>query len=500
MASQGFQGEEYQVSPTTDAAASTAPTTTGKPTDGKQTLIIVGALVLAVLGYWLTREVINEMAARAVAIFVIAAVFWSTEVIPTFATAFVVLGLNILLLADKGGLADQITSLLRVLGLQVTMPQDAGSSQASVFLPLGKDIILLFIGGFLLSAAITKHGIHHVIAGKILRPFARTPLTLLYGVLGISAVFSMWMSNTATAAMMIAICAPFVDSIPEQNRFRRAILLAVAFGANLGGLGTPIGTPPNAIAFGALNAAGYNVTFLTWMLVAVPLSFLLLVGVGFLLFVLYRPGEALQFSMPETPGTLSISAKATLIVLALTILLWLTSGQHGMHAGAIALLAAATLTALRMLDRGDVNAIDWDIIVLMWGGLSLGIALQKTGLIAYLGNVDLAVLPAETWVVGAAIAIVGVVVSTFMSNTATAALLVPMALGLTIPGSEQFAMLAAFACSFAMAMPVSTPPNAIVFGTGQIPVSEMIRAGGLISIASVLIMLVGYRFIAPLIF
>lgn len=500
MVSQKFDGEDPQVSPSTHAGTSTATTTTGKPADVRRSLIIVGALVLALLSYWLTRESINEMAARAVAIFVIAAVLWSTEVIPTFATAFVVLGLNILLLANQGGLADQISSLLRVLGLPITMPQDARSLQASVFLPLAKDIILLFIGGFLLSAAITKHGIHHVIAGKVLRPFARTPLTLLYGVLGISAVFSMWMSNTATAAMMIAISAPFVEAIPAQNRFRRAILLAVAFGANLGGLGTPIGTPPNAIAFGALNAAGYNITFLTWMLVAVPLELILLVGVGFLLFVLYRPGEALQFSMPETPGTLSRGAKATLIILAITILLWLTSGQHGMHAGAIALLAAAALTALRMLDRSDVNTIDWDIIVLMWGGLSLGIALQETGLIASLGNIDLEVLPAETWVVGVIIAMLGMVVSTFMSNTATAALLVPMALGLSIPRSEQFAMLAAFACSFAMAMPVSTPPNAIVFGTGQIPVSEMIRTGGLISLASVVIMLVGYRFIAPLIF
>jgi sodium-dependent dicarboxylate transporter 2/3/5 len=487
MASQEFQRTDPQVSPSTEVDGSTATTTREKATAVKPSLIIVGAIVLALLGYWLAREAINEMAARALAIFVIAAVFWSTEVMPTFATAFVVLGLNILLLANEGGLADPISRLLRVLGLQITLPQDARSLQASVFLPLAKDIILLFIGGFLLSAAITKHGIHRVIAGKVLRPFARTPLTLLYGVLGISAIFSMWMSNTATAAMMIAISMPFVDAIPAHNRFRRAILLAVAFGANLGGLGTPIGTPPNAIAFGALNAAGYNVTFLRWMLVAVPLELILLAGVGLLLFVLYRPSEDLQFAMPAAPSALSTGAKATLVILAITILLWLTSGQHGMHAGAIALLAAAALTALRMLDRRDVDTIDWDIIILMWGGLSLGIALQETGLVAYLGNIDLDVIPADTWVVGAVIAMLGMVVSTFMSNTAAAALLVPMAMGLSIPGSEQLAMLAAFACSFAMAMPVSTPPNAIVFGTGQISVSEMIRTGGLISISGGLI-------------
>jgi di/tricarboxylate transporter len=157
MVSQEFQGEEPQASPSTDVDTSTAITTTGKPLDVKQSLIIVGAIVLALLGYWLTREAINEMAARTMAIFIIAAVFWSTEVIPTFATAFVVLGLNIVLLANEGGLADEISRLLRVLGLPINIPRDTKSLQASMFLPLGKDIILLFIGGFLLSAAITKY-------------------------------------------------------------------------------------------------------------------------------------------------------------------------------------------------------------------------------------------------------------------------------------------------------------------------------------------------------
>ena len=200
-------------------------------------------------------------------------------------------------------------------------------------------------------------------------------------------------------------------------------------------------------------------------------------------------------------GNMSLrSGKATLTILGITVLLWLTSGQTGLHAGAIALLAAAALTALGVLERHDVDSIDWDIIILMWGGLSLGIAMQKSGLIGYLGRIDLTALPGGTWALGIVIALLGMGVSTFMSNTATAALLVPMALALSVSGKEQLVMLVALACSFAMAMPVSTPPNAIAYATGEIPVREMMRSGALISIVAVVIMLLGYKIMVPLIF
>jgi sodium-dependent dicarboxylate transporter 2/3/5 len=366
---------------------------------------------------------------------------------------------------------------------------------------LGRDIILLFLGGFLLSAAVIKHGIDSAIARKVLRPFTRSPLCLLYGVLGMSAFFSMWMSNTATATMMIAIVNPFVRMLPEEERFRYALILAVPFGANIGGIGTPIGTPPNAIAYGALNTAGYHITFLKWMLVAVPLELLLLAGVGLLLYLFCTPRPGLQIGMiPIADKPISGQGKATLLILGGTVVLWLTSDQHGLQPGAVALLTAATLTALRVLDRHDVSAIDWDIIILMWGGLSLGITMQESGLMRYIGQANLASLPGGTWTVPLVITFVAVGMSTVMSHTATAALVVPMAMALSLPGKEQFAMLAALACSFAMALPVSTPPNAIAYATGQIPLPVMRRLGSLISLCAAVIMLLGYRLMFPLIF
>jgi sodium-dependent dicarboxylate transporter 2/3/5 len=148
----------------------------------------------------------------------------------------------------------------------------------------------------------------------------------------------------------------------------------------------------------------------------------------------------------------------------------------------------------------DVDAIDWKVLILMWGALSLGVAVERSGLGGYLARTDLSALPGGTWAIGAVIALAGVGVSTFMSNTAAAALLVPMALAVSAPGREEFAMLAALACSFAMAMPVSTPPNALAYATGEVPRSVIMQAGGLISALGLILMLVGFHFILPFAF
>lgn len=308
---------------------------------------------------------------------------------------------------------------------------------ASTFLnPFAKDIIILFMGGFLLSRAITKHGIDKAIAGKVLRPFTRSPLLLIYGLLGISAFFSMWMSNTATAAMMIAITGPLLKKLPEGDRFHKAIVLAVPFGANIGGIGTPIGTPPNAIAYGALNAAGYEVTFLKWMLVVVPLEILILAVVGLILYVFFKPAPNYTIGELEPPGTIPVRGKVTLIILGVTVVLWRTGGQHGIRPGAVALLAAAALTALRVLDCRDVDSIDWNILILIWGGLALAVAMKQSELMAYIGRTDWVTPLGGTWGVAIVIVLISLTISTFMSNTATAALLVPMTLALPLPGKE----------------------------------------------------------------
>ena len=463
--------------------------------------MIVGTLVAAIGAYWVGRGVVHEMAARTLAIFIIAAGFWATEALPLFATAFVVIGLEILFLASDGGLADILTRVLIWFDLPVRQSPDVQLMSAGTFLrPFSQDIIILFMGGFLLSATITKHGIDQAIASTMLRPFTRSPLRLLYGVLGITAFFSMWMSNTATAVMMIAIIGSLAHLVPAEDRFRAGLVLAVAFGANVGGIGIPIGTPPNAIAFGALHAVGYPITFLTWVLVVVPLEMLMLAVVGGLLYAFFKPSSSLTLGVIETSGAMTARGKTTLVILGVTVLLWLTSGLHGLSPGPTVLLAAAALTALGVLDHHDVDAIDWNILILMWGGLSLGVAMEQSGLMGYVQQANLTVMPGGTWAVAIVLVLFAVGLSTLMSNTATAALLVPMALAVSLPGKEQFAMLVALACSFAMALPVSTPPNAMAYATGAVSVRVMLRTGSLISAIAVALLLLGSRFMLPLIF
>jgi sodium-dependent dicarboxylate transporter 2/3/5 len=236
------------------------------------------------------------------------------------------------------------------------------------------------------------------------------------------------------------------------------------------------------------------------MAIAVPLEILLLASAGIVLRWLFKPSPGLRLAVSVPSRRLSSEGTITLVVLAAAILLWMTGSQHGLTPGTVALLAATMLLAAGIISHRDLDAVDWKILILMWGALSLGVAVDRSGLGGHLSRMDLSALPGGIWSVGTVIALTGVGVSTFMSNTAVAALLVPMALAVSLPGREEFAILAALACSFAMAMPVSTPPNAIAYGTGDVPRGLMVQSGGLISAIGMLLLLVGYHVVLPLAF
>jgi sodium-dependent dicarboxylate transporter 2/3/5 len=189
--------------------------------------------------------------------------------------------------------------------------------------------------------------------------------------------------------------------------------------------------------------------------------------------------------------------RLTLWMLGLTILLWLTGKWTGISEAVVALLAAAALTALRVLDRNDVDSIDWNILLLMWGGLTLGHAIEVTQLDQFIVSLPIAEL-SGFWLI-LLIASVTIVLANFMSNTAAANLLIPMVMALTTVQSEQvgLAILVALSASFAMAMPVATPPNAMAFATGKIPASSLIRSGGLISLIAMVALLIGYQVMIP---
>lgn len=464
--------------------------------------------------YLACRVPLGELPARTLGVFFFAAVCWATELIPHYATAFLIVAGQILLLADQGGLAEPITRLIHALGLPdapliPASPDQAPTHEplnisASEFLaPFARDIIFLFMGGFLLSAAITRHGLDRVIARLLLKPFQKSPLSLLAATLCIAAFLSMWMSNTATAAMLVAVISPIIARIPATSRYRAGLMLAIPVGANIGGIGTPIGTAPNAIAYSALNAAGYPISFLGWMAFAVPLLIILLAIALGLLWIFHRPNEPIDIAAEtpsDAPRTLRLTAmgRVTLVVMLLAILGWLTSDLTGIGPGVVALIAAAVLTATRALDRHDVDSINWSVLILIWGGLSLSVGMERSGLAALIASLNPASLGGPL-AVAAALALVVLALGSFMSNTATAGLMVPMALALATSQPAELAIVVALVCSFAMPMPVSTPPNAIAYATGHIPRPAMMKLGVCVGLASTLITLAGYQFALPLV-
>lgn len=451
--------------------------------------------VLSVGLYFLLPASIDELQRRMLCVFVVAAMFWAFEVLPLYATSLLVIAMMILFLATDGGLADTLPGI-------AALPDGVSISYKGFLAAFGSNIIILFMGGFLLSAALTKHQIDRAIAAKVLRPFTSSPMMLMYGVLIISAFFSMWMSNTATAAMMIAILRPILKQLPLDDAYHRGLVLAVPFGANIGGVGTPIGTPPNAVAYAAINAAAPGtISFLQWMMMGVPLALILLALVGQLLYHTHKPEPGLALPGVEGPSRISWYGKLTLSILLATVVLWLTGEVHGINAGTVALFAAVALTALSVLDKNDVDSIDWNILILMWGGLAMGVGIEQSGLGALVAGADLAALPGGVFGLAVAIVVMSILLSTFMSNTATANLFVPivLALALSVPDRAQLAVLCALGCSFAMAMPVSTPPNAIAFATGEVRASSLFKLGGLVSIFSGLVLIAGYRLVLPIV-
>ncbi len=415
-----------------------------------------------------------QEAAYMAGIFVAAALLWVTEALPLFATALLVVGLEILLLANPGGWPG--------LGFAQAPTPDYRAFLA----PAADPILVLFFGGFLLARACVKEGVDRALAGLILRLFQGRPSLVMLGLMLVTALFSMWMSNTAATAMMITLVAPMVAQIPSGDPIRKGLVLAVPFAANIGGMGTPIASPPNAVAVGFLSSAGYEVSFLQWMLIAVPLTVGMLAVAWGVLRGLYPPATE-GLTLRAEHRTLGGRGLFVLGVLACTVGLWLTDRWHGLPAAVVALLPAIAFTATGVLDQADVDSLEWDILILIGGGIALGSGMQATGL----DHIVVRAVPLSGPFVLAGVVAATVLVSTFMSNTAAANLFIPIGVSFATqalgagPGPIQMALSIALAASLSMALPVSTPPNAIAYASGELDTSDFVRAGGLLGVLAV---------------
>lgn len=433
------------------------------------------ATAAAIAIYFVLPPDCPEPARRTAAVFTVAALFWAFEIIPLFATSILVVLLLVFSLAKPGG----------VLGM------DQNGYQIFL-LPFSNPVLMLFLGGFVLAKVAQKHRVDQALVGRLLRLFGDKPYFILLGFILATGFISLWMSHTASTALMLAIIGPVLLRLDADDRFKKALVLAVPFAANIGGIGTPVGTPPNAIAIGILAEEGIKIHFLSWMAMAIPLALGLLFVTSLVLYFMFRPRYkrfpiSFKFEEQWTPR-----AKGTLGIGLLTILLWLTSGWHGIPESIVSLLSVGLFAALGFLGREDLNGIHWDILVLMWGGLALGKAMEISGLGQWI--VALPLFSQQGFPLVATFCLLTVLVSIFISNTATANLIVPLAMSL--PGQNRLllAVVVALSCSFDMILPISTPSNALAFSTNVISVRDMFRSGIVIIAIAIAFILWGYPF------
>lgn len=388
-------------------------------------------------------------------------VLWLSETVPPYVPTFVLWALTPLLLGPSG----EEFGLRRVLGWSA------------------EPVLALFFGGFTLSAAARRYGIDAWIARLAVRLSRGRRLALLALTALATATLSMWMSNIAAAAMMIAALHPLFAGMPQDDPFRRALLVGVALGANFGGIATPIGTGPNAIAIAAVSEAR-PVSFLSWMVFALPLALGLLLA-GLLLLVLrFRVAGGVR--LPDLPGQApSGRARSVVCLFFATVAAWLTEPLHGASSALVALLATAVLFGSGLLDRQDLAKIDWSTLLLIAGGIGLGSLLERSGLVSEAA----ALVPwaeVSPFLRTLILCLASALLSALMSNTATVTMLIPL-VG-SFDSSPATAILIAMAASLGIPFVISTPPNAMVYGEGGVRSSDLLAPGLVLMILGCLLL------------
>ncbi len=465
---------------------------------------------------------------RLLAILAFTVVWWVTEAIPIPITALLAVVLCVLLEA-------------------VPPPEEGDTAADVVFGLFADDTVFLFIGSFILAEAMVVHGLHRRLAYRVLSMRAVGGSTyriiLAFGLIG--ALTSPVMSNTAGAAMMLPLALGVMGVVgsmlarqsgdgsvrPERLRFGSALMLVITYGITVGGLLLPIGSPPNLIGRELLEQeTGEPITFLEWFLTALPIVVVMFVAVIVVVMLLNRPETKHVDGVEEYVakeraklGPLSRGEKNVLFVLAFALIGWFLPGIVGIVAGddsdayaqvgeaanegTVGILAAALLFVLPVdwakrkftLNWNQAAGIDWGTILLFGGGIVLGSLLSSTGLAQVVGESLSDALGVSSLLgVTIVIVVIAVIISETTSNTASAAIVVPIAISIaaasdlnpTIP-----ALAAIFGANYGFMLPVSTPPNAIVYSSGMLPIGRMVRAGavfdvigGVLCVAGVIVM------------
>lgn len=426
-----------------------------------------------VLVAWLAAFVpehagLTEAGRWSLAIVILGAGLWITEAIPAFAVALLIIGLQILILGRPGGV------LLEKSDLQ---------GWEMFVKPWASPPMWLFFGGLVLARAAERTGMDRHLAQRVMRWSGGRAQVLMVAMMGMTFVLSMFMSNTATTALMLVMLRPALVTLPSASKAGRSLLLGLAVAANLGGMGTLIGSPPNAIAAGLLERET-RVSFLEWSVLALPPAVLLSVVAWLLLRgPVSAAGGCLPVEVPQQAPEITPVRRwqrlATLVVFACTVVLWMSGGWHGIPTAVVSFVPIVALSMFGVIRREDMKTVEWDVLILLAGGLSLGVGLEVSGLAEWLaGGLHGTSMP--PWLAALTLAWLAALVSNLMSNTAAANILLPVTLIIAQAMGQEaayFVVPAALACSLAMALPISTPPNALVYSSGRLRGADYLPVG-----------------------
>ena len=493
----------------------------------------------------------------ALGIFLMAAAFWMFEPVPIYSTSIIVILLEVLLLSAQGPIyngsilpleplqqqaddqflvpdeavsdrdeiytidnnGDLVSHSVQRLGaendqvaiaspdlsegMQIVADTDhrlvgyEPNNYADYFATLASPIIILFLGGFVLAEASVKYNLDRNLTRLLLTPFGQNPRYIILGLMQVTAVLSAFISNTATTAMMMTVIIPILARIEKEDLLRYGIVLSIPFAANIGGIATPIGTPPNAVVIGALTRQGTEVSFSEWMIFALPVVVLMLLVTWGLLIILFPTcKERLKLDLGGHFDR-SLNAIILYIVFGFTVLAWITESIHGINSSMIALIPVAVLTLFSVIEKEEIRNLPWEVLWFVAGGLALDIALNNTGLAQWMiGSIEWGSF-SQLWLL-IVFGTVAVVMSNFLSNTVTATLLIPLAISMEMSGiaGAGFNLLVTslvigICASLAMVLPISTPPNAIAISTGMVETKHMARAGIIIG-AIGLVLVIAY--------
>lgn len=401
---------------------------------------------------------------------------WVTEAIPPFAVGILIIGF-----------------------LVFTMGQ-IGNMDVQRYVHTWSDgVIWLFLGGFFLAEGMKKSRLDNQLLSYTIPRLGHKVPTILLGFMVITAILSLFMSNTATTVMVLATLSP-VFLLPDTT-LQKPLLLGVAGAASFGGMGTIIGSAPNAIAVGAIESMGHKISFVEWMMYGIPVAVFLTILFWWILVKKYQlQGKSFDLSVlipeeisdEESHSEEKAKKRIVLLVFVSTLLLWLTSEWTGIPVAAVSGIPIVFLTMLGIIDADDVRTLPWDTLMLVAGGLALGLAVQEQGLVDYyiqkLSNFE--IQPVTVFLM---FGMLSVLISNFMSNTAAVSIILPVAVTFvaTISGTNPIItpVIVGLAASCALALPVSTPPNAVAYSYGKVEQKEFLYGGLVMGLAGPLIII-----------